>query len=190
MIVHNLYLVRPLIGPPKDYTPLVVDPDGVKTRQIAPEGFKTVARRNGEVAEPARLVDLDEFSQRHAGYCRQTAIVPSPEQLLCVPVCEGLDQSGCPLAPLLITSQVTRWKSSRSFGTCDAAGSTDSRLPSRRHRRCAGIGAGNRRRVRLRLSSMRVSSVMAPLWSSDQLDRPRITPINSLKLLSWVWQGS
>ena len=146
MIVHNLYLVRPLIGPPKDYTPLVVDPDGVKTRQIAPEGFKTVARRNGEVAEPARLVDLDEFSQRHAGYCRQTAIVPSPEQLLCVPVCEGLDQSGCPLAPLLITSQVTRWKSSRSFGTSDAAGSTDSRLPSRRHRRCAGIGAGNRRR--------------------------------------------
>ena len=105
MIVYNLYLSRSLIGPPKDYAPLVVDPDGVKSRQIAPEAFKTVARRNGEVAEPARLVDLDEFSQRHAGYCRQTAAVPSSEQLLCVPVCEGLDQSGCPLAQLLVTSQ-------------------------------------------------------------------------------------
>ena len=105
MIVYNLYLSRSLIGPPKDYAPLVVDPNGVKTRQIAPEAFKTVARRNGEVAEPARLVDLDEFSQSHAGYCRQTAVVPSPEQLLCVPVCEGLDQSGCPLAQLLVTSQ-------------------------------------------------------------------------------------
>ena len=93
MIVHDRHLVRSLIGPPKDDAPLGVDPNGVKARQVAPKYFQTVARRNGEVAEPTRPINLNEFSQRHSRYCRQAAVAPSLEQLLCVPICEGLDQS-------------------------------------------------------------------------------------------------
>lgn len=107
MIVRNPHLVRPLIGPPKDDPPLVVDPNGVKPRQVASEHFQTVARRYGEVAEPASLIDLDEFSQRHPRYGREAAVASSAEQFLCVPVCEGLDQSEC---VLFVIASLRRWE--------------------------------------------------------------------------------
>ena len=51
MIVHDGHLGRSISGPSENDAPLVIDPDGVKARQIAPERFQAVAGRNGKVAE-------------------------------------------------------------------------------------------------------------------------------------------
>ena len=56
MIVHYGYLVRPLSGPPEGNTPLVIDSNGAKARQIASKRLQSVAGRNGEVAEGASLI--------------------------------------------------------------------------------------------------------------------------------------
>ena len=39
MVVYNGHPFRPVIGPPKDDAPLVVNPNRVKTRQVASESF-------------------------------------------------------------------------------------------------------------------------------------------------------
>ena len=80
MIVHDGHLGRPISGPSENDAPLVIDPNGVKARQIAPERFRTVAGRNGKVAEDASLIHLDRLSQRDPGHGREAAAASVAEQ--------------------------------------------------------------------------------------------------------------
>ena len=93
MMVHDGHLGRPISGPSESDAPLVIDPDGVKARQIAPERFQTVAGRNGKVAEDASLIHPDQLSQRDPGHGREAAAASVVEQLGGLPVREGLNQA-------------------------------------------------------------------------------------------------
>ncbi len=76
MIVNDSYFRRSGIRPSKDDTPLVVDPDRVKARQIAPESLQTVPRWNSEIAECASLIHLFQFSQCNARYsCKLSQVL-------------------------------------------------------------------------------------------------------------------
>ena len=61
MVVNDGDVLRPGVRPPEDKTPLVVDANGVETRQIAAQSFEMVAGVGGEVAEESGLVQLDQF---------------------------------------------------------------------------------------------------------------------------------
>ena len=89
MIVHDGHLGRPILGPPENDAPLVIDPNGAKARQIASERFRTVAGKNGKIAEDAGLIHLDQLSQCNPGQGRETAVAPFAEQLGSIPVREG-----------------------------------------------------------------------------------------------------
>jgi len=94
MMVHDGYLVRPLAGPSKGDAPLVIDSNGVKARQSAPKRLQSVAGRNGEVAQGASLVQLDQLSHGDSRDTRKTTAAPRAEQLGGIPVRKGLNQSG------------------------------------------------------------------------------------------------
>ena len=77
MIINDGDLFRPGSGPPEDNTPLIVDANGMKTRQIAVKNFQTVARRNVKIEEGASLVQLNQLPQSDPRYCYKA------EALLC-----------------------------------------------------------------------------------------------------------
>ena len=93
MIVHDGHLGRSISGSSESDAPLVIDPNGVKARQIAPEHFQAVAGRNGKVAEDASLIHPDQLSRRDPGYGREAAAASVAEQLGGLPVREGLNQA-------------------------------------------------------------------------------------------------
>ena len=66
MIIYYRNQFRPVIGPPEDNAPLIIDSDGVKARKPTSESLEMVAGRNSKVAEGACLIHLNQFSQRNS----------------------------------------------------------------------------------------------------------------------------
>ena len=73
MVIDNGHSFRPIIRPPKNDTPLVVDSNGMEAGAIAPERLQAVAGRHGKVPDRASLVHLNELSQRNPGDCCKPA---------------------------------------------------------------------------------------------------------------------
>ena len=59
MVINDGDVFRSRVRPPEDNAPLVVDTDGMETRQVALKGFQTITGGNREVMEGASLVQLD-----------------------------------------------------------------------------------------------------------------------------------
>lgn len=62
VIIHKFNLSGTEFSPSEDDSPLVIDSDGVKPKEIASQNFWAVTRRHCQVAENASLVHLDHFS--------------------------------------------------------------------------------------------------------------------------------
>ncbi len=69
MVIDDGNLIRSRVRPAEDNAPLVVDTDGMETRQVALKRFQTVTGGNREVMEGASLVQLDELPQGDSDYC-------------------------------------------------------------------------------------------------------------------------
>ena len=62
MVIGDGNLFRSGVRPPENDAPLVVDGDGVETRQVALKTFQPVAGWNGQVAKGTSLVQLDQLA--------------------------------------------------------------------------------------------------------------------------------
>ena len=58
MVVNDNNLLRLGIGPPKNDPPLIVNANGMISRQVPSQSFQTVTWRNGQIGEDAGLVHL------------------------------------------------------------------------------------------------------------------------------------
>ncbi len=56
MIIHDLHVMRPILGPAEADTPLPVDPNAVLTRAVAWQSFQTIAGQGGQIAERFRTI--------------------------------------------------------------------------------------------------------------------------------------
>jgi hypothetical protein len=78
MIVHDLDRFRALWSPTEADAPLLIDPDGILTAAIAPQGFEPISRRGTKVIRTGRGVDHVKLAQRYSldasPSCRTSAI--------------------------------------------------------------------------------------------------------------------
>jgi hypothetical protein len=63
VIVDDLHLVRVSIAPSEADSPLIVDPDAMLTRPIAPQRFQPVAGRYAQEVQRCRGIHLNQFPQ-------------------------------------------------------------------------------------------------------------------------------
>src|SRR3954454_271174 len=64
VVIDDPDFVRLAIAPPENDSPLVIDPNGMKSSKIAPQLFEPVRWRNCEVLQPACSVDQLELPLR------------------------------------------------------------------------------------------------------------------------------
>lgn len=80
MIIYYLNLFWSGISPSEDNTPLVVDANRMKARELTFKGFETVARRDGKVSEGISLIHLNQFPQRNSRYSGKPSVAFRPEK--------------------------------------------------------------------------------------------------------------
>ena len=66
MVVNDLNPFWTSFAPPEADTPLIVDSDTVLARAITAQTLEPVARRNPEVFQMARSINLTQLAQRNA----------------------------------------------------------------------------------------------------------------------------
>lgn len=66
MVVNDLNPFWTSVAPPEADTPLIVDSDTVLARTITAQTLEPVTRRNPEVFQTTRSVDLTQLAQRNA----------------------------------------------------------------------------------------------------------------------------
>jgi hypothetical protein len=111
VVVAGLDVIGVAVFEPKADPPLVVDRNGVLTVAITIERVQPIARRDPEILNPRRSVDLFQLAPgapRHVG--RNPSALAGQIQLVCRPVCEGLDHCA------RVTRHVTRVK--MAAGSC------------------------------------------------------------------------
>ena len=58
----------------------------MKSREVSRKRFQTIARRNGDVPQSARLIELNEFSQRYSCDSGEVSIFLTNEQLFSISI--------------------------------------------------------------------------------------------------------
>jgi len=66
VVVNDLNPFWTSFAPPEADTPLIVDSDTVLARAITTQTLEPVARRNPEVLQTARSINLTQLAQRNA----------------------------------------------------------------------------------------------------------------------------
>ena len=66
MVVNDLNPFWTSVAPPKADTPLIIDSNTVLPRTITAQTLESVTRRNPEVFQTARSVNLTQLAQRDA----------------------------------------------------------------------------------------------------------------------------
>ena len=66
MVVNDLTPFWTSVAPPKADTPLIIDSDTVLPRTITAQTLEPVARRNPQILQTTRSVDLTQLAQRDA----------------------------------------------------------------------------------------------------------------------------
>ena len=67
MVVTNVHIPWSVRRPAKDDTALVVEPDGVQTRQVAVEALQSISGRRLQVVQRVGVIEHVEFSVRNPG---------------------------------------------------------------------------------------------------------------------------
>jgi hypothetical protein len=78
-------------SPTENDPPLVVDPDGMKTTQVALQGLQSVAGWDGEVGQLAGIVQLDQFAKCDTADGGKPTIALLVEELVGIAIGKGLD---------------------------------------------------------------------------------------------------
>lgn len=91
MIVHNGDLCGAVLGPTKDYSPLVIDANGVEGFEIALEGFQAIARRDFHIVQISCLVQLNKLAKGHPRNGVEAAALLVTKEFFGVGVLEGLN---------------------------------------------------------------------------------------------------
>jgi len=91
MVIRDADFGRPLIGPTEDDAPLLVDPNGMKSGEVAFQCLEAIAGWNAQIVESSGPVHLNEFPQGNSGNGVETPISLFVEELLRVGISEGLD---------------------------------------------------------------------------------------------------
>lgn len=94
MVITDADIGGPLVSLPKDDPPLVVNPNRMKSLKFASQGFEAVARRDGEVAQPAGIVELDQLAQGDTGDGGEATVALFVEELPGIGIAEGLNHRG------------------------------------------------------------------------------------------------
>lgn len=88
MVVHNLYVPRPIVTPAKADAPLSVDPNAVLPSTVSPKRLKGVTRQPGQVVQimgtvkhgqATRCLVGERMKARDAGTFKEPSRVPVPE---------------------------------------------------------------------------------------------------------------
>jgi len=64
MVIHDTDFVGALLSPPKYDPPLLVHADGMQAGKIAFERFESIPRRNGQIRELSRAIQLNQLEKR------------------------------------------------------------------------------------------------------------------------------
>jgi hypothetical protein len=67
MVIHDFDAFGPATRPPKADSPLVVDADAVLPLPVTLQGLQSVTRRNPQIAEATRDLELAKLATRHVG---------------------------------------------------------------------------------------------------------------------------
>jgi hypothetical protein len=67
MVIDDLDVLGPRIGPAKADPELVVDPESVLSCPVALEGFQMISGRNAQVLQPSGDFQLPKFPASHSG---------------------------------------------------------------------------------------------------------------------------
>ena len=105
VVVGNLHLRRAFLGPAEADTPLLVDSYRMQPRPPASQGFQTVPRRNPQIIQASRLVELRQFAKRNRLHLpRQSLRSLACKDLECFFTGERLNHSGN-IAALYVASR-------------------------------------------------------------------------------------
>jgi len=116
MVVGHLDVVGVAVDEAEANPPLVVDCDRVLSLSVGAEFVEPVARRNPEIVEAIRQVDVLELSPGSPENLRRQSPRPTRrEKGLRVPIREGLDH------PPTVIRHVTRVKQGSALETLDRA---------------------------------------------------------------------
>jgi hypothetical protein len=91
VIVHDLDVFSPGIGPSKTEAQLVIDSDTVLSRTVAHKGLQVVARRYAEVFQPGSDLKLPKLASRHGSNVREPRNALPPCKSLGIGALERLD---------------------------------------------------------------------------------------------------
>ena len=73
MVVEHTDVLRVTALPPKYDTPLIIDPDRVKTSQIATEPFESITGRYPQITNVGRIVQIKQLPSRlPTAFCSTT----------------------------------------------------------------------------------------------------------------------
>ena len=94
MVVTDLDLGGINSLPMETDPPLVVNPDGMPSGSVSPEGLQSVARRNPQIGELSRGIKLNQLTKRNSRDPRKAGTRSSLMELLCLGIFEG-GNHGC-----------------------------------------------------------------------------------------------
>jgi hypothetical protein len=93
MIVDDLHFVCFSVDPAKYDSPLVVNPNGMKTFEVAPQLFQSICRRHTQVFKPSSDVNGDKLSLCPIGESMKGTDEFVFEKRLCSPVAKRPDHT-------------------------------------------------------------------------------------------------
>jgi len=91
VIVHELYLRRPFVGPPKAKSVLVIDPNAELPFAFTFQRFQPVARWRAQEFKGLRRIQLHQLPSGDFNNRRESLALASFEQGFCIPAMESLD---------------------------------------------------------------------------------------------------
>jgi hypothetical protein len=72
VVVNDIHIYRPKVGPAKNNSPLVVHSDAVKSAPTALEGFKTIPGWRSEISQFVPVVEHVQFASDDPGHALPT----------------------------------------------------------------------------------------------------------------------
>ena len=96
VVVHDLYIVRPVIAPAEADTPSGIDPDAVLAISVSAKRFKTVAPQSGQITQVIGVVEYRQTTRCLVGERQEVCDADAFEEPSRVLVLETLDHSPRP----------------------------------------------------------------------------------------------
>src|SRR3990172_5602435 len=124
VIVHDLHLLRPGVGPDEAQPPLVVDADAVLPGAIALQRFEPICRRCAQIPQLRGVIEHLELASSHTLDIAEPRDASACKQRFCVRASER----AFPRTPSGCSARATR----RPCSPCSRETPSPSRSPSRR----------------------------------------------------------